>query len=386
MAVVVLPEVDAELRESQSLLIEVRSDDDRLPSAMMALRQAIVRLEGQSDDGELERPAFVSQPVPLPGAQLLQVDFGSLPNEPVLSVPRLLARELQDGGVRDAVVAVARHGRLAIVEGFGPAARAYLRGPLSALSPEAPPAPPLALLDVAVEWLNVQRRPGDELSGFVIGVETPLIPASIRSVATAILSTPPPAAGVTLVASDFASQLAAGSVNGSYHNAVPVASLTAAGRQWTAAELAEGMRRLRELIRTHADALVWAGIDTEVDTRRTLYARWEQRASAGQVAMPRRPDVEHLADVLVPDAMWYQILSAGHLDRLGGRPVGAAPLTAGTVELTIGEPEQWTPGHPDGDAVRARGRELLAGCLVSEPEAFTMTAATRAHRRPRPSQ
>jgi hypothetical protein len=147
-----------------------------------------------------------------------------------------------------------------------------------------------------------------------------------------------------------------------------VASLTEAGPQSDTAEVVERMRRLRDLIRTHAGAVVWSGVQAAVDTRRVFFARYAQPVSG-------RPEVDLLADVLIPDVMWCQILSTGHLERLKRLPDGAVPAADGRAELTVGEPEQWLPGHPDGDAVRARGRELLAGCLVNEQQAHEMTLA-----------
>ena len=43
----------------------------------------------------------------------------------------------------------------------------------------------------------------------------------------------------------------------------------------------------------------------------------------------------------------------------GGLPPGAAELASGRFELTIGEPEQWVPGHRDHKAIRARARHIL---------------------------
>ncbi|MEU7909251.1 hypothetical protein [Actinoplanes sp. NPDC049118] len=68
--------------------------------------------------------------------------------------------------------------------------------------------------------------------------------------------------------------------------------------------------------------------------------------------------------------MWFQVLSPGHVDRLGGPPEGAEDLGAGRHGLTVDEPERWLPSHPDSAAVRAWGRALLAGCL-STPAAVT---------------
>jgi hypothetical protein len=90
--------------------------------------------------------------------------------------------------------------------------------------------------------------------------------------------------------------------------------------------------------------------------------------------------VQRLADTLVPDAMWCQILAPSHLDRLGGAPPGAVEVAPDRFELTVGEPEQWLPGHPDRPAVQARGRELLAGCLVTAEEADAIAQQRQSRR------
>ncbi|NYF57133.1 hypothetical protein [Micromonospora purpureochromogenes] len=370
MAVVVLPEIDRELRESQSLLIEVRSDDGQLPSAVAALRQALLRLTGTGPDGQPEGVAFLPPPVPLPGAQLLLVDFGALPDEQVLAVPRLLAEQLRDGGVRDAVVSLAVPGRRTDrLQEFGMAARAYLAGPVGAPFGPAPPRPPLPLLDIAVDWLHATRSPAADVAAVVLGLEKPVPARSLRPVAEAVLTTPA-GATVTVVASDFATELVAASVGAAYRNGLPAATLTVAPGQGDRAEVTRRMRQLRDLIRAHAELLVWAGVDAEPDTRLVLRHDWVPRADRGR----SQTDVAALADVLVPDAMWHQLLSPGHLERVGGLPEGAVGLPGGRAELTIGEPEQWLPGHPDGAAVREHGRRILAPCLVGEAQAVAMAA------------
>jgi hypothetical protein len=40
-------------------------------------------------------------------------------------------------------------------------------------------------------------------------------------------------------------------------------------------------------------------------------------------------------------------------------PPGVVELASGRFELTIGEPEQWVPGHRDHDATRARAWHIL---------------------------
>lgn len=370
MAVVVLPEIDRELRESQSLLIEVRSDDGHLPDAMARVREALLRLDGPDQDGEPQPVGFLPSPVPLPGAHLLLLDLGALPDEQVLAVPRLLAEQLRDGGVRDAVVSLAVPGRTDRLQEFGMAARAYLAGPVGAPFGPAPPRPPFPLLDIALDWLHASTDRTADVAAVVLGVETPVPARSLRPVAEAVLTTPAGATTVTVVASDFATELVAASVGAAYRNGLPAATLTVAPGQGDRAEVTRRMRELRDVIRAHAELLVWAGVDAEPDTRLVLRHDWVPRTDRG----PSRPDVSALADVLVPDAMWHQLLSPGHLERLGGLPEGAVGLPGGRAELTIGEPEQWLPGHPDGAAVREHGRRILAPCLVGEAQAVAMAA------------
>ncbi|MET8312141.1 hypothetical protein [Micromonospora sp. NPDC005173] len=377
MAVVVVLDIDETLREQHSLTIEVRSDDAGVPVAVAALRQALLRLEATGAGGEPVGPAVVSSPIALPGALLLVIDFGPLPAEHVLAIPEMLARQLRDAGVRDALVSVARRGPSHDIEEFGVSARAYLRGPLGAPFGDAPCQLPPPLLNVALDWLHAERGPADELSAVVLGVRVPLTAEAAGSATAAVLSTLPTAITVTLLAGDLTNRLVAATVGG-YHDVLPAAAFTVAPPRadpTDAGDLAGPMHRLRDKLHAHSGLLAWAGVDAEPDSRRVTTPQWSQWLPSDGKPVTRRPGVEMLADALIPDAMWYQILSAGHLDRLGGLPPGATPLPGRRAELTVGDAEQWLPGHPDALAVLARGRELLAGCLVDEAQAWQMTAA-----------
>ncbi|MFI7606694.1 hypothetical protein ACIBTV_16355 [Micromonospora sp. NPDC049366] len=361
------------MREQQSLMVEVRSDDGHLSVAMATVRRALLRLEATTVDGMSAGPAFVSAPIPVPGAQLLIVDFGRLPAEQVLAVPELLVRRLYDAGVCDATVSVTRPGQVGAVRDFGPSARCYLRGRLGPPFNDVPGPPPWPLLDVALEWLHGTRRPAEELSALVLGLQVPLTAETARPVTAAVLSTLPTATALTVLAGDLTDRLVAATLG--RDRTLPAATLTVASADPLLADLPGRMRGLRDVLRGHASALLWAGVDAEPDSERALSPQWSQRPPVPGSPVTRRPGVELLADVLVPDAMWFQILSAGHLARLGGLPPGATPLPHGRAELTIGEAEQWLPGHPDADAVRAEGHALLAGCLVSAAQARQMSAA-----------
>jgi hypothetical protein len=80
------------------------------------------------------------------------------------------------------------------------------------------------------------------------------------------------------------------------------------------------------------------------------------------------PSTERAEDVLLgvyhPDEfhagpMWYQLISDAQLQRLGAPPPGLAQMPNGRLELTVGDPEQWVPGHPENAAVHARARQFL---------------------------
>ncbi len=138
------------------------------------------------------------------------------------------------------------------------------------------------------------------------------------------------------------------------------------------------LHRLREHVRAHAPGLSWAGISVEPDARDLTTSEWNDRTRS------RLVDPNLVADLLVPDGMWYQILTADHLKRLGGTPPGAVELADGLVELTVGEPEQWLPTHPDQDTVRARARALLAPCLATPDQVQALSGQRMAMARELP--
>lgn len=104
------------------------------------------------------------------------------------------------------------------------------------------------------------------------------------------------------------------------------------------------MRSLRAVIREIAADVGWAGVTSHA-------------------AMPHTQNVYRpgraMQDEFGAGPVWYQVLSRAQLERLRGLPLGAAELASGWFELTIGEPEQWVPGHRDHKAIRARARHIV---------------------------
>jgi hypothetical protein len=331
------------------LLVQVRSEDphDRLTPAVRSAAADIARV----DDVK-----YVSEVFLLPDGPMVMID----PGQAVLSdLPGILTGRLTEAGVGTSeVTSPAVIGdRYMTIQSFAPAARAYLRAPLGTPIGFAPRQAPVGLLDIVTEWTRAHHT-DEEVLGVFVSAETVLTWDAVHGLGGAALSS---GAAVALVASDFSSAVASGAVVNNFRGAVPEATLTAAPGT------AGHMREQQAVLRNHASELAWAGVTAEVDARDLLSPQWHERE------MTNRPEVDRLSDILVPDAMWYQILSEGHIQRLGGAPPGSAELAGGRVELTIGEPEQWLAGHPDRPAVQAEARRLLAGCLVSSDEAFAIT-------------
>jgi hypothetical protein len=332
------------------LRVRARLDPPSRAGGEAALRAASADIAGlRASDGD--GPKFISGPIAIRDGYLLMVDFGGTPAGLVRTVPDLIARRLGEAGVRDALIGAApRMGdRHAGVTALAPAGRAMLSGPRGRPFGDAPRRPPRWLLDIAAGWLSTHHPPGASPVGLVISAELPLDWRTLADALSPALDSHTP---VAAVASDFRAAATALAVEGGLLDTAPAASLTAAGDR----DLRSDLTSLRDLLLTHAHDLVWAGVGP-VPTARDAYV-------AGT-------EVTEVADVLVPDAMWFQLLSDGHLDRLGGPPPGAVPVD-GRFALAVGEPEQWLPGHPDRAELAAQARALLAGCLADPDEVFTL--------------
>lgn len=371
MAVTVQRGVASRLGPEVTVLLQAFSDadPDRLAAALAAAAADIAAFDG---------PKYVSEPLPTPDGPVLLLDLGSASVRQIRAIPSLLVRRIEQAGIGDAVLRIPpeageRHQRVA---SWAPAVRAWLRGPLTRPFGVADPAPPLWLFDAVSKWLPVGLPADAELVQLVASAEVQFGPARgrdpgggggagrARPVVEAALRA---GAEATLLASDFRSAALTVSVCGPPSAIAPQAALGAAGPGWTVPEVADRMRGARDLIRAHAAELAWAGAGVESDARDLTSWQWFDRDRGGT-----RRDVELTTDVLVPDGMWFQVLSAGHLERLGGIPDGASTLLGGRVEVTVGEPEQWLPGHPDRPVVQERARALLAGCLAGRDEIHAM--------------
>ena len=292
---------------------------------------------------EVERPSYVGAPVTIPGGQLLMIDYSDTPAGLRRHTPAILVRHLEAAGVSNAQIGLApelSEGRYAFLGSLSPLAWAGLRFAAAQYPAGGFAAVPLArrLSDVAVGWLRSQRQPETELLDLVASVTVPLSWDGIQPVVLGVLAS---GGYTTLIASDF-SVSAAVAVLGEF--GLTGVSLKSARADGQADWIAVQMREQRQTIRSMAAELGWAGVTSHRNPSPTARL--------------------HLPDLTVRtefDAgpMWFQVLSVAQLERLGGPPPGAVGLPGGRYELTVGEPEQWIPGHSDHDAIRAEARRLL---------------------------
>jgi hypothetical protein len=328
------------------ILVSSPAEPDRLFNALSAAAADIADIgyycnepSPDNPDGDWEA-AEVTGPIPVPGGGILQIHAGNTPPEMRIGeIPRLLAQSLELAGITDATVSPApvMGWRNKDLKSLGPAVRTVLCGPPPPLHGDG--SVPSVLIDIAADWLRGEFQPGWELRALLIAAELPVTWENLRSVIDGGLRS---LMSVSVITTDFMVGGAAIKVGDCLGTGV---AMSAARTGWTAAEITSHMLRMQEEVRGHArQPELWlASVTAAPDDRSLQYTgltNWSE-------------DFYHPA--------WYQILSPERLRRLGGPPPGSAGLLGGRVELTVGEPEQWLPGHPDHDAVRERAARLLGG-------------------------
>jgi hypothetical protein len=359
VAITVQPGVRTRLGPEATVLLQAYSHGD--PAAL-----ASALASAAADIAAMDGPRYVSDPMPTPDGPILLMNLGAASPRQIHAIPDILVDRIERAGVTEAVVRIPpgmgeRHERVAA---WTPAVRCWLRGPLVRPFGTADPAPPLWLFDLAWQWLRAEAPPGVDLVQLVASAEIPVSWDSAWRAAAAALRA---GTDATLLASDFSTDARSFSVCGLPTSPAPQAALGTVGPGRAGSDVTEQMRRQRDLIRSGAAELSWAGVDVHADARDLTTWQWYDRDPGG----PRR-DVGMVCDMLVPDGMWYQVLSTGHLDRLGGVPAGGSVLSTGRVELAVGEPGQWLPDHPDRPALREQARSLLAGCMADPDEIHAM--------------
>lgn len=79
-------------------------------------------------------------------------------------------------------------------------------------------------------------------------------------------------------------------------------------------------------------------------------------------------EFDSAAGIHIPDVYWWQLLSAGHRDRLGGWPEGAQIIDDDHAVLRLGNPLAWALLSASRDADRTVARGILANLLLSNDD------------------
>lgn len=304
-----------------------------------ALRAAEPEIEGLAP---ADVPAIVMGPYLIPGSCLLLVDFeAATPPDARAQVAGIVARHLGEAGITEAEICPPQRigARYEPLQAFTPVARAWLVGPQPEEGTGVFPSLELALAEAGTRWISGLAGPGMEFRAVIVGMESPVTADTLRQILD-MLPRSGPQHTVTAVATDFTTQ-AVSVVFGDFLSTA--VTLSAAKASWSATEVAAQMCAQREAIRACASLpeLEWAGVTAEASNDYML------------IHDPWRPEYQMVSPV------WYQILSQEQLRQASGPPRGAAELPGGRIELTIGEPEHWIPGHPGYDAVQEQARRIL---------------------------
>jgi hypothetical protein len=342
MSITVRNNVERHLRGDVTLLVRSPEPPGRLAVALAAAA-AEIRVTGGDwrsapnlVPGSINGPAYVSDPVPVPGGHLITIDFKDTPAPARRTVPGIVAKHLQEAHVAEAEIGLApqmSNGRFTFLQSLAPVARAWLLG---RIPPGGDRSLQPWLVDLALDWLRNRYQADMTLLALLGATEVPLAWDSARLAVDAFLTA---RSFPMVLESDFKTAGMGANLREFYG---PGIALNMARADWPAAQTAEAMRAHRETIRAHASlpGLRWAG-------------------ATGYSDMYSASSPAHAWDESGLEPMWYQILSQEQLARLGEPPPGSVTLPGGRVELTVGEPEQWLPRHPDRLAIGSQAARLL---------------------------
>jgi hypothetical protein len=305
--------------------------------------------------GHANTPNYVSQVSDSPIGPYVYIDAKHMPDEFLRRYPQVVADHLTRAGVADALVTSPLVGGplddlLTLPRALTLHARTSNRGSL-----------PGGWLADAVAWV----RDRSDASALMAGAG-PVQLSTTPDQAAELLDTCNRSGSAWLLASGDLQRRAL-AAHGEYQLG-PELVVAAGGPGVGDRELAGLAEELRALARRLAPDIAHGFIAMEPGFGDLLAGPHQldaDQADQDPVATAR------LADVLVPDAFWYQVLSPGHLRRLGAAPAGARPLPGGRAELTLGDPVAWIAGRGDA-GLRAVGRQRLGRLLATRVDARRM--------------
>jgi len=305
--------------------------------------------------GDANTPNYVSKVSDSPIGPYIYIDANSMPDEFLHRYPQIVADHLVRAGVTDALVTTPDfEGPLDNLLTLPGAVTLHARPSYGDVLPQA-------WLAEAVAWV----REGAEDTGLVASTG-PIQVSTSPGQAAELLDTCNRSGSPWLLASDDLRRVRA--AHGHYQLG-PELVVAAGGPDVGDRELAGLAEELRALARRLAPDTIYAFIAMEPDFRDLVAGPHpfdEEDAGPDVVAAAR------MADLLVPGVFWYQVLSPGHLGRLGTPPEAARPLPGDRMELTLGDAGDWVAGTGRIWELRASGREWLGRLLAGPADAHRM--------------
>jgi hypothetical protein len=342
--------------------------------ALAAAVSDIHALHDELDDDEPPRPHMVSEVIQCPTGPYVYIDAPGVDEELLHRYPELVAHRLAEAGQPQAVVTVPEPtGR------YEQLANSPLAVLLFAFTMPVSPAPTTALppswIERATAWLQEDSREQATMWGIGPWAVEFWVPAAA---ARLLLDFNRRATSCALVGGDE------GAVRSVRLQFLPTPWLVLA----TAGPAIDDRTRAAaaEALQEHARELAPEAAYTYIAMAPAL------AAGIGGPGPPfQRPNryvdayrFALVADELALDAFWHQVLSPGHLRRLGRPPPGAAQLAGGRVESTLGEARTWLADDDATRALQATGRAALSSCLYDDERARALVRQRLPAGPPRP--
>jgi len=340
------------------------SDVDAAVRALERARADIAELAA-APDGDPDG-AVLSHVVLAPDGPLLRIGRLEADDDAVRHVPDLVANRLDEAGIEGAVVRSPRPGGALDKLDSCPNAVVLRLFPLPA--GQAGVLPP-EWIDIACEWVLADLAPSDAVPLRLLGVGFEVRVADAPSVVHhASLAK----AWCDVVNGDLDDRVRTASIT---FGRTPHVALAAGGPGCDSQALLARFDLLCEVARELAGDIAYACVDIETTFEGVGLGLpttgWRGRGGASPNLV-----AGELADLLVPDAFPYQILSSGHLRRLGeADPAlmsGDAPIGEeigdGRIEVLVGDPSDWLPVYAARDEIQAEGWEVLAPLLATDAQ------------------
>jgi hypothetical protein len=352
---------------AEGFVVHVIGPDD-LDAAVRAVTTARADIAALARTAPPRTKLAISNAVLAPGGPLLRVAQLDAPESALRTVPALVARRLEEAGVTQATVAAPEPGGLLDDLDLCPNAVVLRLFPRPAGAAGTLPA---SWIDIACEWVLGDLGPSDTVPLRLLGVEFDVAVADAPAVVhQASLA----GAWCDVVNGDLGERVRTASIT---FGRAPHVALAAGGPACDSTALLARFELLTDVGRDLAADLTYACVDIEATFEGIGLGLAGGGGRARGGASPNLVAGE-LCDVLVPDAYPFQILSKGHLARLGSdgaEPAIGTPLTEGRVEVRIGAAADWLPIHDDRDDLLAEGIDLLGPLLATDEQVDELLAS-----------